>query len=72
MKVAFQDLVVGRTFRGTNHFTDPFGRNNDRTVLAVDLLNMKVEYDDDTVGTEQAFPAVPVEEFMRWAVSEVK
>jgi hypothetical protein len=69
--LSLQHLVVGKTFRGINHFTDPFGRTNDRTIIALDITSMKVEYDDDTVPAEQVFPAVPAKEFLAWAVSEV-
>ena len=62
--VTIFDLRPGTTVRGHNFF-EVFGKNNDRLVIACN--GSTVEYDDDTVGVEETFPIVLVEDFLAWA-----
>jgi len=47
------------------------GGYNDRVVLWVSQDLTKVQYDSPTIGNGRHYPAIPMENFLKWAGREI-
>ncbi len=64
------NVMVGRTYRGKSPGYAK-GFVNDRTVIWVDRVNHRVQYDGPAVSLGRARPIVTLENFCEWALRDV-